>query len=66
MFLFALLYLISGIEAVLKSRASGEEVPRVHFVMLFQEHFYDAASSTRHISWHLKTVQRKARLGSPK
>lgn len=30
----------------------------------FQEHFYDAASSTGYISWRLKTVQRKIRRGS--
>ncbi|XP_015236450.1 PREDICTED: uncharacterized protein LOC107088658 [Cyprinodon variegatus] len=29
------------------------------------EHFYDAASSTGYISWRLKTIQRKARRGSP-
>ncbi|CAB1323509.1 unnamed protein product, partial [Coregonus sp. 'balchen'] len=29
-----------------------------------EEHFYDAASSTGYISWHLKTVQRKIRRGS--
>ncbi|XP_035801978.2 uncharacterized protein LOC111565451 [Amphiprion ocellaris] len=28
------------------------------------EHFYDAASSTGYISWHLKTIQRKIRRGS--
>lgn len=35
------------------------------FFVLFQEHFYDAASSTGYISWRLKTVQRKMRRGSP-
>lgn len=35
-----------------------------HFFFSFQEHFYDAASSTGYISWRLKTVQRKIRQGS--
>ncbi|XP_077953082.1 uncharacterized protein LOC120811960 [Gasterosteus aculeatus] len=31
---------------------------------ILKEHFYDAASSTGYISWHLKTVQRKIYQGS--
>lgn len=33
--------------------------------MLLEEHFSGAAGSGGHISWRLKTVQRKIRCGSP-
>lgn len=43
---------------------SHEPGMTTHLFFSFQEHFYDAASSTGYISWRLKTVQRKIRRGS--
>jgi len=47
-------------------RHLNSEISYTHFFFFFsfQEHFYDAASSTGYISWRLKTVQRKIRRGS--